>query len=64
MEMVKESLALNLYPIQTTLLYENDNMMALEYETITEGKNYFITQVELWRGDKIYREMSNEREIV
>ena len=64
MEMVKELLALNLYPIQTTLLYENDNMMALEHETITEGKKYLITQVELWRGDKIYREMSNEREIV
>ena len=39
-----------------------ENMMALEHEKITEGKKYLITQVELWRGDKIYREMSNERE--
>ena len=37
---------------------------ALEHETITEGKKYFMTQVQLWRGDKIYREVSNEREIV
>ena len=63
-EMVKELLALNLYPTQTTLLYENENMMALEHETITEGKKYLMTQVQLWRGDKIYREVSNEREIV
>ena len=63
-EMVKELLALNLYPTQTTLLYENENMMALEHETITEGKKYLMTQVQLWRGDKIWREVSNEREIV
>ena len=63
-EMVKELLALNLYPTQTTLLYENENMMALEHETITEGKKYLMTQVQVWRGDKIYREVSNEREIV
>ena len=41
-EMVKELLALNLYPTQTTLLYENENMMALEHETITEGKKYLM----------------------
>ena len=63
-EMVKELLALNLYPTQPTLLYENENMMALEHETITEEKIYLMTQVQLWRGDKIYREVSNEREIV
>ena len=63
-KMVKELLALNLYPTQTTLLYENGNMMALEHETINEGKKYLMTQVQLWRGDKIYREVSNEREIV
>ena len=38
-EMVIELLVLNLYPTQTTLLYENENMMALEHETITDGKN-------------------------
>ena len=53
--MVKELLALNLYPTQTTLLYENENMMALEHETITQGKKYLMAQVQLWRGDKIYR---------
>ena len=63
-EIVKELLALNLYPTQTTILYENENMMALEHETITEGKKYFMTQVQFWRDDKIYREVSNEREIV
>ena len=63
-EMVKELIALNLYPTQTTLLYENENMMALEHGTITEGKKYLMTQVQLWRGDKIWREVSNEREIV
>ena len=63
-EMVKELLPLNLYLTQTTLLHENGNMMALEHETITEGKKYFMTQVQLWRGDKIWREVSNEREIV
>ena len=63
-EMVKELLALNLYPTQTTLLYENENMMALEHEMITEGKKYLMTQVQLWRADKIWREVSNEREIV
>ena len=42
-EMVKELLALNLYPTQTTLLYENENMMALEHETINEGKKYLMT---------------------
>ena len=51
-EMVKELLALNLYPTQTTLLYENENMMALEHETITEGKKYLMTQVQLWKGEK------------
>ena len=61
-EMVKELLALNLYLTQTTLVYKN--MMALEHETITEGKKYLMTQVQLWRGDKIWREVSNEREIV
>ena len=60
--MVKELHAHNLYPIQPTLLYEN--MMALEHETVTEGKKYLMTQVQLWRGDKIWREVSNEREIV
>ena len=34
-EMVKELLALNLYLTQTKLLYEIENMMALEYGTIT-----------------------------
>ena len=63
-EMVEELIALNLYPTQTTLLYENENMMALEHGTITEGKKYLMTQVQLWRGDKIWREVSNEREIV
>ena len=63
-EMVKELLALNLYPTQTTLLYENENMMALEHEMITEGKKYLMTQVQLWRADNIWREVSNEREIV
>ena len=38
-EMFKEFLDLNLYPTQTTLLYENENMLALEHETITEGKS-------------------------
>ena len=56
-EMVKELLALNLYPTQTKCLYEN--MMAQEHETITEGKKYLMTQVQLWRGDKIWREVSN-----
>ena len=63
-EMVKELLALNLYPTQTTLLYENENMKALEHKTITNGKKYLMTQVQLWRADKIWREVSNEREIV
>ena len=63
-EMVKELLALNLYPTQITFLYENENMMALEHETITQGKKYLMTQVQLWRADKIWREVSNEREIV
>ena len=63
-ETVKELLAINLNSTQTTLLYENENMMALEHETITEGKKYLMTQVQLWRGDKIYREVSNERETV
>ena len=63
-EMVKELFALNLYPTQTTLLYENENMMALEHETKTEDKKYLMTQVQLWRDDKIWREVSNEREIV
>ena len=63
-EMVKELLALNLYPTQTTLLYENENMIALEHQTINMRKKYLMTQVQLWRGDKIYREVSNEREIV
>ena len=47
-EMVKELLALNLYPTQTTLLYENENMMALEHEMITEGKKYLMTQVQIF----------------
>ncbi len=63
-EMVRELLALNLYPTQTTLLYENENIMALEHKTITEGKKYLMTQVQIWRGDKIWREVSDEREIV
>ena len=63
-EMVKELLALNLYPTQTTLLYEYENMMTLEHFTITEGKKYLMTQVQFWRGDKIYREVCNESEIV
>ena len=50
-EMVKELIALNLYPTQTTLLYEN--MMALEHGTITEGKKYLMDQVQLWRDIKI-----------
>ena len=44
-EMVKELLALNLYPTQTTLLYEN--MMALERETVTQGKKYLIARLQL-----------------
>ena len=40
-EMIKELLALNLYPTRTTLLHENENMMALEHETITERKKNF-----------------------
>ena len=63
-EMVKELLALKLYLTQTTLLYENENMMAQDHETITQGKKYLMTQSQLWRGDKIWREVSNEREIV
>ncbi len=35
--MFKELLTLNLYPTQTTLLYEN--MMALERETVTQAKS-------------------------
>ena len=62
--MFKELLTLNLYPTQISLLYEYENMMTLERETITEGKKYLIAQVQLWRGDKIWREMSNEREII
>ena len=50
--------------MQTTLLYKNENIMALKHRTITEGKKYLMTQVQLWRGDKIWREVSNEREIV
>ena len=58
-EMVKELLALNLYSTQNTLLYENENIMALELGTITEGKKYLMTQVQLWIYDKIWREVSN-----
>ena len=63
-EMVKELLALNLYPTQTTLLYENENIKALEHETKTEKKEYLLTQVQLWRDHKIWREVSYEREFV
>ena len=63
-EMVKELLDLNLYPTQTMLLFENEDMMALEHETITERKKYLMTKVQLWRGDKIWKEVRNEREIV
>ena len=63
-EIVKKLIALNSSPTQTTLLYENENMMALEQETITDGKKYLKTQVQLWRGDKIWRKVSSEREIV
>ena len=38
LEMVKELLALNLYSTKTILLYENENVMALEHETILDGK--------------------------
>ena len=63
-EMVKELLALNLYPTRTMLLYENETMIALEHQTFTMRKKYLMTQVQLLRGDKIWREVSNEREIV
>ena len=63
-EIVKKLIALNSCPTQTTLLYENENMMALEQETINDGKKYLKTQVQIWRGDKIWRKVSNEREIV
>ncbi len=62
--MVKELLALNLYPTRTMLLYENETMIALEHQTINMRKKYLMTQAQIWRGDKICREVSNERGIV
>ena len=49
--------------IDAQFLYEDDHMMTYSYIISANGKNYKVIQVQMYKDEKIWREMSNAVEI-
>ena len=49
--------------IDPQFLYEDDHMMTYSYNIAANGKNYKVIQVQMYKDEKIWREMSNAVEI-
>ena len=44
-------------------MYEDDHMMTYSYNIAANGKKYKVIQVQMYKDEKIWREMSNAVEI-
>tara|TARA_B100000989_G_C19132754_1_gene300055 strand:+ start:114 stop:443 length:330 start_codon:yes stop_codon:yes gene_type:complete len=49
--------------IDSHFLYEDDHMMTYSYKISAKEKNYKVIQVQMYKDEKIWREMSNAVEI-
>ena len=49
--------------IDPQFLYEDDHMMTYSYNISANGKNYKVIQVQMYKDEKIWREMSKAVEI-
>ena len=52
-----------LYLKDHSLINRDDHMMTYSYNIAANGKNYKVIQVQMYKDEKIWREMSNAVEI-
>ena len=62
-DFMKKEFGKKINVIDPQFLYEDDHMMTYSYNIAANGKNYKVIQVQMYKDEKIWREMSNAVEI-
>ena len=62
-DFMKKEFGKKINVIDPQFLYEDDHMMTYSYKISANGKNYKVIQVQMYKDEKIWREMSNAVEI-
>ena len=62
-DFMKKEFGKKINVINPQFLYEDDHTMTYNYKIFANGKNYKVIQVQMYKDEKIWREMSNAVEI-